>query len=255
MSETPTRALVDVATADLEILSDAIAGGRLEHLDSTALRRLALGHLSGRLGPLDDCPASHALAVLEAVLAERYHRPSPHLELVWTGPEAGLRPARNTAVVVSELFGRAERRVLVGGFRFDHGADILRPLHRAMLERSVKVDVFLDVPRAPRGEDPERHAGFEISAFLGQNWPFGEPRPSLYYDPRTITHRSLASLHAKCVVVDGRWSLVSSANFTERGLQRNLEAGVLIDDTTFASRLSEQWLTLVRSGQMVPFQP
>ena len=56
-------------------------------------------------------------------------------------------------------------------------------------------------------------------------------------------------------VVDRRWALVSSANFTDRGLTRNLEAGVLIEDTTFARRLSEQWLALVDSGQMRPYRP
>ncbi len=56
-------------------------------------------------------------------------------------------------------------------------------------------------------------------------------------------------------VVDRRWALVSSANFTDRGLTRNLEAGVLIEDTTFARRLSEQWLALIDSGQMKPYRP
>ena len=43
-----------------------------------------------------------------------------------------------------------------------------------------------------------------------------------------------------------------SANFTERGLTRNLVAGVLIDDTTFARRLRAQCLALIDSGQMRP---
>jgi phosphatidylserine/phosphatidylglycerophosphate/cardiolipin synthase-like enzyme len=255
LSRPRDRGLVDIATADLEILAEATAKGRFETLDGAALQGLALGHLSGRLGPLDGCPARLASSILRAVLAERRHRPRPHLELVWTGPEAGLRPARDTAVVVGELFARARQRVLVGGFRFDHGADILRPLHQMMRQHGVQASLFLDVSRAPHGEDPEHHAAGEIGAFLAHNWPFGEPRPNIYHDPRTSTHRAMASLHAKCVVVDGRWSLVSSANFTDRGLRRNLEAGVLIDDPTFASRLSEQWLAMVESGQMRPYRP
>jgi phosphatidylserine/phosphatidylglycerophosphate/cardiolipin synthase-like enzyme len=249
------RTLVDIVLPDLEILLRALVTGKVQRLDPAALQSLALGHLAGCLGPLEGAQAEIALPALKVLIAERRHRRGAHIELVWTGPEAGLRPARDTAVVVRELFGRAQSRVLVGGFRFDHGAEILRPLHRGMAERGVEASLFLDIPRAPRDKDPERHASDFIARFFLDNWPFGPPRPELYYDPRTITHHSLASLHAKCLVVDGRWALVSSANFTDRGLSRNVEAGALIDEPTFASRLTEQWLGLVDSGQMQPYRP
>ena len=106
--------------------------------------------------------------------------------------------------------------------------------------------------RGPGSGGPRRSA---VDRFYGENWPFGDPRPAVYYDPRTVEPGSVASLHAKCVVVDGRWSLVSSANFTDRGLHRNLEAGVLIEDPTFASRLAEQWLSLVPTRQMRAYAP
>lgn len=247
--------IVDVALADLELLARVLERGDVAGLDATALQTLGLGHLAGRLAPLDGLDAARALPALRAVLAERRHRPRPRLELVWTGPEEGLRPARDTAVVVRELFGRAQERVLVGGFRFDHGREILAPLHRVMVERGVEATFFLDVARAPRGTDPERHAARAIDRFYADNWPFGHPRPAVYYDPRTVAPGALASLHAKCLVVDGRYALVSSANFTDRGLRRNLEAGVLIDDPTFATRLAEQWWSLIPSGRMKPYRP
>lgn len=51
-----------------------------------------------------------------------------------------------------------------------------------------------------------------------------------------------ASLHAKCVVVDERWVLVTSANFTDRGQTRNVEVGVLLDDAGFAGVLEAQFV-------------
>ena len=59
-----------------------------------------------------------------------------------------------------------------------------------------------------------------------------------------------ASLHAKCVVVDERLTLIGSANFTQRGQERNVEAGVLIDDEFFAKALTAQWSTLVSAEVM-----
>lgn len=151
------RGLVDVALADLEILARALDDGRVDRLDAGSLQSLGLGHLAGRLAPIDDLDAVYARPALDAVIAER-RRWKPHLELVWTGPEAGLRPARDTAVVVRELFDRAQQRVLVGGFRFDHGEEILAPLYRAMAERGVEASFFLDIERTRRGQDPAHHA-------------------------------------------------------------------------------------------------
>ncbi len=251
----PDLGLTGVATADLELLRRALRHGKIRQLDAASLTTLGLAQLADRLGPLEALAAEQALPALEAVIAERRHHPSSHLELVWTGPEAGLRPARDSAVVVRELFSKAEQQVLVGGYRFDHGAELLRPLHRVMVERGVEATFFLDIERAPRGSDPQRHASQACERFYADNWPFGLPRPALYYDPRTIAPGALASLHAKCAVVDHRWVLVSSANFTDRGLYRNLEVGVLIEDQTFARRLAEQWLSLVDSGQMRAYLP
>lgn len=247
--------LTGVALTDLEILSRALSSKRIQALDAASLQSVALGHLVGHLGPLRDASAEVAQAALQVLIADRCHRPAPHLELVWTGPEAGLRPARDTAVVVRELFSRARQRVVVGGFRFDHGEAILQPLYRAMRDCEVQATFFLDIPRAPHGADPDRHAADALDRFYRDNWPFGDPRPAVYYDPRTVEPGSLASLHAKCLVIDSRLSLVTSANFTDRGQRRNLEAGVLIDDVTFASRLTEQWMGLIESGHMRPYRP
>ncbi len=115
--------------------------------------------------------------------------------------------------------------MLIGGFRFDHGQEILAPLHQAMAERGAEVRIFVDIQRAEPGQDPNRIASAAIEHFYAFNWPFGPPRPELFYDPETVVPGAQTSLHAKCLVVDRRFALVSSANFTDRGLTRNLEAG------------------------------
>ena len=45
-------------------------------------------------------------------------------------------------------------------------------------------------------------------------------------------------MDAKCVVVDERFTLIGSANFTSRGQERNTEAGVLIEDEGVARRVA-----------------
>ena len=196
------------------------------------------------LGSLDRIAA---LAVLRAVIADREHRAERHLELVWSGPLAPGAAHRDTAVVMRSLFNRAQNRVLIGGYSFDHGAEILEPLHRAMEERGVLADLFLDIDGvADTAAEGPAYARAQIERFFRENWPFSGKRPAVFYDPRTaIPGPPWASLHAKCVVVDERWSLVTSANFTNRGQTRNIELGVLIDDEGFAHQVVKQWQVLL----------
>lgn len=75
-----------------------------------------------------------------------------------------------------------------------------------------------------------------------QVWP-GKRLPEVFYDPRSLAMEGpkRAVLHAKAVVVDGRFSLLTSANFTEAAQERNIEAGVLMDDMRLAARVTQQF--------------
>ena len=44
------------------------------------------------------------------------------------------------------------------------------------------------------------------------------------------------SLHAKCLIIDRREALITSANFTEAAQQRNVEVGVVIRHEPLAER-------------------
>jgi len=245
-----SRGLTEISLPDLEALLQAIERSQLPvPVTSAGLQGAGLGHLRGSLGFLDELGEEGVAAALSAAIAERRHRPLPRVRLVWTGPEARTSTARETAVVVRQLFKEAQERVLVGGFRFDHGAEILRPLHAAMTERGVAARIFLDLGgEAQSDADVEAYAAAAVSRFFHDNWPFSGPRPEICYDPRTVRPGVHASLHAKCVVVDDRKALVTSANFTDRGQTRNIEAGVLVEDVDFAKELVRQWDGLLASG-------
>ena len=233
---TSARGLTDVSLPDLEALLRNIERDRVRFpLTETSLVALGLGHLHDSLGEAADLDAPALATVLRIAIAKRRLRPVPRIDLVWTGPEAPVSTARDTLVVVRELFESARKTVLIGGYRFDHGRELFAPLHAVMRERGVETSIFLD----------------DASSFLEENWPFGEPLPLLYCDPRTADARSRFSLHAKCMVVDERRALVTSANFTDRGQTRNLEMGVLIEDPPFASRLVQQWRGLIEAGLLV----
>lgn len=242
--------LKNVATTALRTLRDAIATGQLRTpVGRGALVGFGIRHqIEAIEGALAGHKTAACLAILDVALAEREERrPTP--ELVWTGPEAPAGAARDTAIVLRSLFEGARESVLLAGYSFDHANDVLAPLHGAMSKYGVDARFFVDVPQVERGVVPEEHLARTFERFLRENWPFGDPRPKLYYDRRALTPGPpWHSLHAKCLVVDGVRAFVSSANFTQRGQERNIEVGVLIEDPSFASYLSGQWLGLVDAG-------
>lgn len=248
-----TSQLTPVSTGSLERVREALVCGRLRvPLSSDALvefgLREQLDTLAAVLGGLtrDAC-----VAVLDAVLAERVVHGKPPPEVVWTGPEGSSAIARDTAVVLQQLFESARARVVLAGYSFSHATELLQPLHATMLRNGVRAHFFVDITQAAVADTGDEYGRQQLRSFMQTNWPFGAPYPEVYCDKRALRPGPpYASLHAKCVVVDGERAFVSSANFTSRGQNRNIEVGVLLDDVSFAGQLERQWMSLV-SSQLV----
>lgn len=268
------KALTDVSDADLSTLAAVLERGELrEPFSAAGLQSRGLGHLAQALEPFLVLDGRGLRAVLDAVLAERRHKKAPLLTLVWTGDDPGIGHCRHTRVVLPELFAQAREHVLVAGYSFDHGGDLFPALHGVMKDHGVTADFFVDVRQMIErlrsaskalGHDwgllsaplqaahvPEARGAAAVDLFFKLMWPFGEPHPRIYFDPRTASPVNAVSLHAKCVVIDHRLALITSANFTDRGQTRNFEAGVAIEDRAFATVLERQWGNLVEAGVVV----
>lgn len=239
-------------TADLEALAIAIERGQLgATVSATSLVSMRLAHLAEPLGQLLSLPAEALRLALQAIVNDRRARTAPAPELVWTGPETVSSSARDTSIVLREMFASAKSSVLVAGFSFDHGDEILRALQEAIALRGVRAAVFAHFDRCRKSAtDLEAYARKCGAEFLRDCWSLGPPYPELYYDPRTLPSKSIVSMHAKCVVVDTSTAFITSANFTDRGQTRNIEVGVRIDDPAFARELEAHWWGLVSAGAL-----
>lgn len=254
------RSLVQIQLAELRALHHALAAGRVPWpLRASSLQAEGLGHhVTSLLTALGDLDRAGVLALLDVVIAERTHQTAPRVHLVWTGPEAKRASALDTAVVLRELFEGAVASVLIAGYSFDHGRELFTPLHHAMATHGVTARAFVHIDRGDGDpEDPDACAQKFAENFFRFLWPWKNPRPELFFDPRTVSAHitgEYASLHAKCVVVDGLRTLIGSANFTSRAQTRNVEAGVLIEDRRLATNLLDQFGGLVRAGdfQRIP---
>ena len=172
------------------------------------------------------------------------------VEVVVTGPDA-TAVTRDTGVVMRQLFDRASERVLAVGFAVHQGISVFQGLARRMdLDRSLDATLCIDV-RRPRGDTSLASQVVRRFAedFVENEWP-GTRLPRVYYDPRSLnpTPTTVSALHAKCVVVDGRQALVTSANFTEAAQTRNVELGLLVDGPAIAGRIEGHFRSLIRDG-------
>jgi phosphatidylserine/phosphatidylglycerophosphate/cardiolipin synthase-like enzyme len=253
--------LLALSAADLGALKEALRTGRLPapflpaliekivpqtmaHSVSAALQRMAASGANGE----------GLVAALELLAAARAQHTSIDelVELVTTGPDSGAVNNRDTQVVVQDLFRSAERSVLVAGYELYQTERVFRVLAERMAERpDLDVRMFLNVKR-PQGDssaEGELVAGFR-HRFRTEHWPAERRLPEIYFDPRSLAldGKQKAVLHAKCVVVDGNISFVSSANFTEAAQQRNIEVGVLMRSQSLADRMIGFFAGLVSTG-------
>lgn len=175
------------------------------------------------------------------------------LDLVLSGPHVSGVDTLGTMAMVRSLFEEARSDVLVAGYAVYDGRFLFEPLARKMDANStLHVRLCLDIGR----RHTETALGSEIvrrfvAEFRTHHWPW-EALPELYYDPRALseTPAERASLHAKCVVVDRRIALVTSANFTPAAQEKNIEAGVVIRYESLAARLAAYFDGLIASGHL-----
>jgi phosphatidylserine/phosphatidylglycerophosphate/cardiolipin synthase-like enzyme len=251
-----------VSDGELREIALAIRSGRLAPPYTTfALQRIVSGDVTALAADLRSLSQSgfgteQVAIALELLRADRQARPHVDdvLQLVTTGPDVPGIANRDTSVVVRELFANAQESVLVAGYAVYQGQRVFQALANRMVEvPGLKVRMFLDIPRG-HGDTtaaPELIRRY-AERFRSSQWPKDRPLPEVFFDPRSveIDLERRASLHAKCVVVDGKGVFVSSANFTEAAQQRNLEIGLLIHSVEVANRVTCYFDELLRSGRL-----
>lgn len=252
--------LEQLTEVNLRALAAALRSGRLvAPFSPVSVQRFCGG---GQAVPLavqmqelvdDGMQPRHLATLVEAVLKTRTRREvaQPILDLVWTGPETPGITNRDTSVVVRELFGAAETEVLVVGFAVHQGRSVFQRLVQRMEEVSgLRVRFCLDVQRPRTDTSLASEIVHRFAHRLAtQEWP-GPQLPEIFYDPRSLDLETSkrSSMHAKCIVIDRKVAMVTSANFTEAAQTRNVEVGVLIRCPAFASQLAGHFESLATAG-------
>ena len=196
--------------------------------------------------------AALAMTIREA--REQAANPEGLFDVVLTGPDVPGVPTRDTAAAMTSLVAEARNEVLLVGYAVYNAKKIFERLATKMREEpQLKVQFLLNIQRRYNDTSLESEIVHRFAMdFVTKHWPWA-PRPDMYYDPRSLevgaTKR--ASLHAKCVVVDRRTAMITSANFTEAAHERNIEAGVIVNYAPFVQRIAD-YFTALRDSVLKP---
>lgn len=148
-----------------------------------------------------------ALEIQRSELADKIS----NSELAITAPPATCTSARPTVFVIREMIESAKREVFLAGYRITN-QQIIDLLWNASA-RGIKVVILCG-----------RVDG--DAKVLKENWPRVASPPKIYQDIDRGEDSVWSLMHIKALVVDSMQLLVSSANFTTGGMERNIEFGI-----------------------------
>lgn len=229
--------------------ANALEGGALDLSSPTGVLQARLGVTQGRLRSYREAILA-APSVGELVLAlraaaetaSRISTAQPVVEVAWTYPGRARPGFRTTGGVAREIVDDSRISLLVVGYSMTVdpnlaglAAQTVDAIARAA-ERGVVVTAVL-------------HRGVNRHALL-QAWRAGMTPPSIFTWP--VSDDEKAAVHAKLLVSDRRVGLITSANLTYHGFERNLEMGLRVTGRP-VGEIHDRIHELIAAGELVPW--
>ena len=151
------------------------------------------------------------------------------IDPLWTMPGQLAQTGPLTSSI-PQLVADARTSIVCSTFNFQTSSGLWSALREAAQQPQVRVRVYVDTAAAePKGHwvppTPE-----EIAAHL---------RPGQVFRTRNVAGRPVRN-HAKYLVVDHRFVLVTSANFSRSAEFANIEFGVRIDSANLAEAIEKE---------------
>jgi phosphatidylserine/phosphatidylglycerophosphate/cardiolipin synthase-like enzyme len=207
--------------------------------------REAILQATAGAGPLLDALAgidrSAGLAYLTGLAAGYAQRAAEvSIETVWSGPGSHHIPVRATAAVLADVVREARSELLLMTYSARHYQPLTVALQTAVsrgVHVSVVVETLQGAGSALAGDEPyQAFAG--IGGIDLWHWP-----PAKRSEPG-------AKMHAKLAVADRRVLFVTSANLTQSGVGKNIEAGLLVRGGAAPLRAAEHVDALRAAGAL-----
>lgn len=164
------------------------------------------------------------------------------VELVWTGPTTRFVPTRRTEQVLLDLIASAKSDLFLVSFVAYDVHSVVVAMNEAA-GRGVRLRVLLEASTTHGGS-----LNIDPAATMRSNLPTVElfawkEKPEPFIDGK---------VHAKVAVVDGSRAFITSANLTGHAMEKNMEAGVLINGGPVPETLGDHLQALIDVGVVGP---
>jgi cardiolipin synthase A/B len=160
------------------------------------------------------------------------------IELVWTGPTTPFVPTRRTDQVLLDLIRSAQSDLFLVSFVAYSVGSVVKALNEAS-NRGVRVRVLLEASTTHGGSlDIDPAATMRASVPEAEIFTWKE-KPEPFVEGK---------VHAKVAVVDGTRAFITSANLTAYALEKNMEAGVLVNGGPVPKTLADHLRALIDVG-------
>lgn len=214
----------------------------------------ALSDGNGELDRLGDAweshsevgPSSIAAGLRSAAAMARRNSDGQKVELVWTGPGTSLIPMRRTEQVIQQIIDAARERIWLTSYVFVYPDGIIENI-RAASTRGVEISAILESPKSRGGQ-----IGHDPAENLRQIAPAAHIFEWTMESKKKAGAGLSGCVHAKCLVADSNAAFITSANFTDSAMDRNMEMGVLINGGAIPSRIADHFLMLCDNGIVCP---
>jgi cardiolipin synthase len=172
------------------------------------------------------------------------------IELLWAGPAPIAHiPARRIDQVLYDLIANAKHRIVLITFAAAKIDRLVSELSKAK-QRGVSVRLILEFEESSGGQLSYDALKAFPQSFVNQT--------EVYYWPVEKRERNKAGrpgkLHAKLAIIDNT-ALISSANLTDDAFNRNLEVGVMIENSEFLETTKTYIESLITNGILDQLKP
>ena len=204
-------------------------------LADTPAARAAIGRVIGAWGVAQASGDEVAGMLLGASEAQLRVERELTVELVWTGPTTRFVPTRRTEQVLLDLIASATKDFFLVSFVAYDVPSVVTALNDAS-SRGVRLRILLEASTSHGGTlnyDPAATMRLRVPSAELFSW---KEKPEPFVDGK---------VHAKVAVVDGARAFITSANLTCHALEKNMEAGVLINGGPVPKTLSAHLQALI----------
>lgn len=163
------------------------------------------------------------------------------VELVWTGPTTRFVATRRTEQVLVDLIAGASIDLFLVSFVAYDVRSVVMALNEAV-RRHVRVRVLLEASTS---------SGGSLSVDPAATMRAAVPTAEIFTWRERAEPFVQGRVHAKVAVVDGTRAFVTSANLTGHALEKNMEAGVLVNGGALPKTLGDHLQSLIDVGVIV----